>query len=87
MNDAWRGSEHTAATKRKMRRTHKRLGTRPPAAGPAWSEQEDELLRTLPTAEVVQRTGRTLNAVRCRRRVLGLPDGRKTLGPAARVVK
>jgi hypothetical protein len=43
----------------------------------AWTPQEDDLLRTLPAAEVVRRTGRTLVAVYVRRSLLGVPDGRR----------
>jgi hypothetical protein len=45
-----------------------------------WTPEEDELLRTLPPAEVARRTGRTLLAVYVRCHELGLPDGL----PAAR---
>jgi hypothetical protein len=45
--------------------------------GEPWEAWEDELLRTLPPAEVAKRTGRTLSAALSRRHVLGLPDGRR----------
>ena len=38
--------------------------------------EEDRLIRTLPAAEVVKRTGRTLQAVYSRRSLLRMPDGR-----------
>ena len=64
-------------TRRRMSEAHRRRGTRPPAAGEPWTVEEDELLRTLPTREGVQRTGRTLTAVYNRRVDLGVPDGRR----------
>lgn len=78
------GRKHTAAARAKMSESHRLRGTRPPKAGRPWTAEEDEALRTLPMAEVVKVTGRTLIAGRARRRLLQLPDGRKTLGPAAR---
>jgi hypothetical protein len=42
-----------------------------------WTEEEDELLRTLPPAEVARQTGRTLYGIYRRRSDLGLPDGRR----------
>lgn len=41
-----------------------------------WKREEDELLTRLSLGEVARLTGRTLTAVRKRRRMLGLPDGR-----------
>ena len=67
---------HSPATRRKMSETHRRLGTRPPKAGKPWTPEEDALVRTLRPPEAARRTGRTLEAVWSRRRVLGLPDGR-----------
>jgi hypothetical protein len=43
----------------------------------AWTPKEDRLVRTLPAAEAVRRTGRTLTAVYDRRSLLGVPDGRR----------
>jgi hypothetical protein len=43
----------------------------------AWTQWEDELVRTLPAQEASRETGRTLVAVWTRRRRLKLPDGRK----------
>jgi hypothetical protein len=43
-------------------------GAWPPAAGRPWTGEEDEAVRTLPTAEAVRRTGRTAEAVGKRRR-------------------
>jgi hypothetical protein len=42
-----------------------------------WTDEEDELVRTLSVPEVVKRTGRTLSAVYSRRGELKLPDGRR----------
>jgi len=66
------GMRHTDATRQKMSIAHRRRSTRPPKAGRPWSQKEDALLRKLPPAEVVVRTGRTLAAVYLRRRVLGV---------------
>lgn len=49
---------------------NRQRGVRPPKAGRPWTLEEDELLRTLPAAEVVKRTGRTLGAVRMRQQML-----------------
>ena len=63
----------TPAALKKLSDTHKRLGTRPPAAGKPWSAAEDTLLGRRPDAEVATRCRRTLWAVQHRRRVLGIP--------------
>jgi hypothetical protein len=73
---AHRGKAASDETRAKIREAQRRRGTRPPKAGRPWTDAEDELLRTLPPAEVARRTGRTLTAVYGRRAVLGLPDGR-----------
>lgn len=73
MRKANLGRSHSEETRRKMSATHKRRGTQPPKAGKLWSAKEDALLRALPTAEVVERTGRTVYAVHMRRSVLGIP--------------
>ena len=59
-----------------MGETHRRRGTLVPGTV-VWREREDALVRSLPAAEAARRTGRTLGAVWHRRRVLGLPDGRR----------
>jgi hypothetical protein len=64
------GAKRGAEARRKMSDAWKRRGKPKPAGGP-WRSWEDELIRTLPTAEVVAWTGRTEGAVRWRRRVLG----------------
>jgi hypothetical protein len=56
------GKRHTAETRAKMSAQRKGK-VRPPWLNPGWSDAENELLRTLPTAEVVRQTGRTLRAV------------------------
>ncbi|MBL8828620.1 MAG: hypothetical protein JNM18_16685 [Planctomycetaceae bacterium] len=71
------GTTHTAESRAKMSKAHRRRGTRPPWLNPPWTKADDKLLRTLPAAEVAKRTGRTLTAVYSRRGVLGLPDGRR----------
>ena len=61
----------------KLLRRHQR-GKRKAVLGrrsPSWLPEEDELLQTLPPAEVARRTGRTLLAVYVRCHELGLPDG------------
>jgi hypothetical protein len=40
-----------------------------------WTEGEDELIRTLPPAQVVERTGRAQTAVYARRQVLHAERG------------
>jgi hypothetical protein len=61
------GRPLTDETRQKMSETHRRRGTRPPAAGGPWTAEKDDLVRTLPAKEVAQRTGRTLIAVYGRR--------------------
>jgi len=41
-----------------------------------WKREDDELIASLSLSEAARLTGRTLTAVRKRRRTLGLPDGR-----------
>jgi hypothetical protein len=70
------GTHHSEEARRKMREAHKRRGTLVPGTK-VWTPEEDELSRTLPTAEVAKRTGRSVGGVRYRRRKLGFPDGRR----------
>jgi hypothetical protein len=70
------GTHHSKEARRKMSEAHKRRGTLVPGTK-LWTPEEDELLRTLPIAQVVKRTGRSLRAVRTRRSRLGLPDARR----------
>jgi len=74
------GVKLSAETRRKISRTHRTRGTRPPKAGGPWSAKEDAHLKRFPAAEVVKRTGRTLTAVYMRRIALRLPDGRRSNG-------
>jgi hypothetical protein len=61
-----RGRPASAEARRKMSEAYKQRGTRPPAAGPAWTPGEDALLGTMPDKQIARRTGRTLLAVRSR---------------------
>jgi hypothetical protein len=76
MHNARRGVPHTEESRRRMSETHRRHGTLVPGTV-QWTAAEDELVRTLPTAEVARRTGRSLQAVYARRSRLQLPDGRR----------
>jgi hypothetical protein len=49
-----------------------------------WKNEDDELIARLSLSEAARLTGRTLTAVRKRRRALGLPDGRKATERDAR---
>jgi hypothetical protein len=69
------GKPQSEDARRRMSATHRRRGTLVPGTR-VWTAEEDDLVRTLPPSQVVERTGRTLVAVWSRRRVLGLPDGR-----------
>jgi hypothetical protein len=71
-----RGTRHRKESRRKMSQTHRRRGTLVPGTV-VWTPKEDALVKSLPAAEAARRTGRTLGAVWSRRRVLGLPDGRR----------
>lgn len=71
------GMKHTDEARRKMSEAQRARGAWPPAAGRPWTAKEDQLALTLPTAEAARRTGRTLNAVKCRRRDLKVLDGRR----------
>ena len=70
------GKPHSEEARRKMSAAQRRRGAWPPAAGEPWTDDEDELLRTLPAPEVARRIGRTLAAVYSRRANLEMPDGR-----------
>jgi hypothetical protein len=80
MSRASTGRKHTEQTRQKRREAQARRPAGVP--GGPWSEEEDELVRTLSVAEVVRRTGRTPNAVYKRRRELkaGQKRGRTTTG-------
>jgi hypothetical protein len=65
-----------------MSATHKACGTLVPGTVPFTPEQ-DELVKTLPTAEAARQTGRTLVAVSKRQPVLGLSEeAREGLEPS-----
>jgi hypothetical protein len=71
------GRRPTKDARAKMSAAQRRRGARPPWIGPAWTPEEDELVRTLPAREAAKRTGRTLSAVYSRRSELRLPDARR----------
>ena len=71
-----RGTRHREESRRRMSEAHRRRGTLVPGTV-VWTGREDALVRSLPAAEAARRTGRMLGAVWKRRRVLGLPDGRR----------
>jgi hypothetical protein len=58
-----------------MSEAHRKRGTMVPGTIP-WTQEEDELVMTLPPEEAVKRTGRSLSAVYARRSRLGMPDGK-----------
>src|SRR5258708_2109378 len=72
-----KGKAQSPTTRAGRSAAHRQRGTRPPKAGRPWTEAEDALLRTMPPAEVVRRTGRTLSAVCSRRDKLGLTEGHR----------
>src|SRR5262245_21181251 len=49
-----------------------------------WKHEDDDLITRLSLSEAARLTGRTLTAVRKRRRALGLPDGRRAAQRSAR---
>src|SRR5260370_31249445 len=53
----------TEQARRKRSESHKRRGTRPPAAGKPWEAREEALLGKMPDAEGARRTGREESAV------------------------
>ena len=67
------GRTPTAEARQRMSEAQKRRGVRLPAAGVAWTSDEDAML-TLTPAEVVAKTDRTLSAVYSRRSDLGFED-------------
>jgi hypothetical protein len=70
---------HSACNRPRLRR--KQTLSSPPIP---WKKAEDELLAHVSLAEAARLTGRTLTAVRKRRRILGLPDGRVAAQRAAK---
>ncbi len=80
-----RHREQSAEERRKRSETHKRRGTRPPAAGPAWTADEDALLGKMSDEEVARQTGRSLVVVQSRRHVLRIEKfGRRRRGLSAK---
>ena len=76
MRKANLGRPLSEETRRKMSEAHRKRGTRPPWLNDPWTAEEDALVWKYPIAEVVRRTGRTEYAIKARRRILGVPDGR-----------
>jgi hypothetical protein len=76
MRKGWREKGHTQESRRKISESNRRIGKLVPGTI-VWTPEDDELVRTLPAAEVVRRTGRSLIAVYSRRNRLGVPDGRR----------
>jgi hypothetical protein len=74
--ESWR--KHCQRPRTRKKQTHASLPV-------PWKREEDELLVRLSLSEVARLTGRTITAVRKRRRVLGLPDARFTEVRAGRV--
>ncbi len=66
------GKPISAEHRQKLTEGFRRAGVRPPKAGKPWTPDEDHAVRTLSAAEVVKTTGRTLQAVYDRRRLLGV---------------
>jgi hypothetical protein len=80
LHEGNRGRKASKKPRRKMSEAHRRRGTRPPSAGRAWEPWEDAWISLQPAEEVARRTGQTVNAVRQRRCLLGIPnrfDGRR----------
>lgn len=77
MREGRLGVKLSPALRQKLSQVHKARRTRPPWLNPAWTAAEDELVRTVPAAEVVKQTGRSLTAVYNRRNQLKVPDGRR----------
>lgn len=63
----WTGKRLGAEHRRKIGEASRSRGAWPPSAGDAWTAEEDAALDSLPPAEVVKKTGRTLSAVYSRR--------------------
>jgi hypothetical protein len=63
------GKPHDEQTRLKKSKSHRQRGTLVPGTK-TWTEQENELVRTLPPKDASRQTGRTLVAVWARRRKL-----------------
>ena len=75
------GKSASAKTRRRMSETHKRRWAKDPRR---WTAEEDATILKLTATEVAKRTGRTVAAVKNRRKRLGLPDGRTKAARLAR---
>jgi hypothetical protein len=64
------GKQHSEETRRKMSEAHRRRGSGGADTGRLWTEEEDELVRTLTPQEAAQRTGRPIKAIWSRRQKL-----------------
>ncbi len=80
------GQKASKATRQKMSQSHRQRGTRPPWLNPAWSVEEDALVRRLPAKEAAAKTGRSLAAVYCRRSELGVPRDNSAMNQATKIV-
>jgi hypothetical protein len=67
------GTQATKETRRRMSEAHKKRRSLVPGTV-LWTPEEDELVRTLPITEAMQRTGRTYATVQARRGQLVVPD-------------
>jgi hypothetical protein len=76
--EAIRAKEWTEEERDAKRRLAKKLKLvrhiKPGYHGPRWTEEQEQLLGTLPDSEVALRTGRTEYAVRLEREQMGLPN-------------
>jgi hypothetical protein len=66
------GRKRTVEHCQNLSAAHKKRGTWPPKAGRPWTARENAWLRTLPPADIMYKTGRTLRAIYNQRQVLGL---------------
>lgn len=83
---AWGVSLATAERWKKVCRQPRQRKKQTLASPPIpWNQSDDELVGSMSLAEAARLTGRTLTAVRKRRRMLGLPDGRLATQRAARM--
>jgi len=70
------GKRHSAATRRKMSRSHKLQWKRSPIAERRWQPWEDVIVPKLSPSAAAKMTRRTLRAVMSRRSVLKVPSSR-----------
>jgi hypothetical protein len=68
--EACKGKALSEEHRRKIGESLRRLGPLAPWMATAWKPEEDALLLQVPVDEVARRTGRSLDAVRCRKRRL-----------------